>query len=139
MQPKPRQSWTRKLAPVLVVAASSVTAARQSLAQTSHAHAAGGPKVPASRKPEALIYEPMPNGALRLVGVEFIVFASDWADLHPDGSAPAVDGHLANYESEPNRYGLHAFYELHVGAWQQNPIGTFADWNTRVSCDHQPG
>ncbi len=89
-------------------------------------------------EPEALIYEPTPNGALRLVGVEFIVFASDWASLHPDGGAPAVDGHLANYVSEPNRYGLHAFYELHVWAWEQNPSGTFADWNTQVSCDHQP-
>jgi len=90
-------------------------------------------------EPEALIYEPMSNGALRLVGVEFIVFASDWASLHPDGSTPAVDGHLTHYVDEPNRYGLHAFYELHVWAWEHNPSGTFADWNTNVSCDSQPG
>jgi hypothetical protein len=90
-------------------------------------------------EPEALIYEPMPNGTMRLVGVEFIVFASDWANLHPDGGAPSVDGHLANYVGEPNRYGLHAFYELHVWAWEHNPSGTFADWNTNVSCDSQRG
>ena len=29
-------------------------------------------------EPEALIYEPLPDGAWRLVGVEFIVFASVW-------------------------------------------------------------
>jgi hypothetical protein len=90
-------------------------------------------------EPEALIYEPMANGALRLVGVEFIVFAGDWAGLHPDGSTPAVDGHLTNFVPEPNRFGLHAFYELHVWAWEHNPSGTFADWNTNVSCDNQPG
>jgi hypothetical protein len=90
-----------------------------------------------AEEPEALIYEPMQNGALRLVGVEFIVIASDWAAGHPDGGTPAVDGHLTNYVGEPNRYGLPAFYELHVWAWEQNPGGSFADWNTQVSCDSQ--
>lgn len=89
-------------------------------------------------EPEALIYEPLPGGALRLVGVEFIVLASDWASQNPDGGAPKVDGHLANYVGEPNRYGLPAFYELHVWAWERNPNGSFADWNTVVSCERQP-
>jgi len=89
-------------------------------------------------EPESLIYEPMPNGALRLVGVEFIVLADDWTRLHPDGSTPALDGHLTNYVGAPNRYGLPAFYELHVWAWEHNPNGSFADWNTQVSCDSQP-
>ena len=90
-----------------------------------------------ANEPEALIYEPMPNGALRLVGVEFIVLADKWASLHPDGSTPALDGHLTNYVDAPNRYGLPAFYELHVWAWEHNPNGSFADWNTQVSCDSQ--
>jgi hypothetical protein len=88
-------------------------------------------------EPEALIYEPMQNGAMRLVGVEFIVMAADWARLHPEGGTPAVDGHLTNYVGEPNRYGLPAFYELHVWAWENNPSGSFADFNTRVTCDNQ--
>jgi hypothetical protein len=25
-----------------------------------------------------------------------------------------------------------------VWAFEQNPVGSFADWNTRVSCDKQP-
>jgi hypothetical protein len=91
-----------------------------------------------ANEPEALIYEPLPNGALRLVGVEFIVLADDWARLHPDGSTPALDGHLTHYVGAPNRYGLPAFYELHVWAWEHNPNGSFADWNTQVSCDNQP-
>jgi hypothetical protein len=83
-------------------------------------------------EPEALIYEPMTNGYLRLVGVEFIALASTVED------APKLEGHLLNYIGEPNRFGLPAFYEMHVWAWEDNPKGSFADWNTSVSCDHQP-
>jgi hypothetical protein len=86
-------------------------------------------------KPEALIYEPLADGAFRLVGVEFIVLANVWQKQHPAGDTPALEGDLLNYVSAPNRYGLPAFYELHVWAWQRNPKGTFADWNTAVSCD----
>ena len=89
-------------------------------------------------EPEALIYEPLPDGSMRLVGVEFIVMASDWADKLATQGPPNVDGHLMNYVGEPNRYGLHAFYELHVWAWERNPQGSFADWNTNVTCDAQP-
>ena len=60
-----------------------------------------------------------------------------WAHLHPEGGTPAIDGHLTNYVGTPNRYGLPAFYELHVWAWEHNPNGNFADWNTTVSCDKQ--
>jgi hypothetical protein len=84
-------------------------------------------------EPEALIYEPMANGAMRLVGVEFIVLASVWKGSNP----PALEGNLLNYIPAPNRYGLPAFYEMHVWAWEHNPKGSYADWNTHVTCDHQ--
>ncbi len=83
---------------------------------------------PVVAEPEALIYEPMPGGRLRLVGVEYITLAG-----------PAVlEGHLLNYTGSANRYGLPEFWELHVWAWKNNPNGTFADWNPRVSCDAMP-
>jgi hypothetical protein len=88
-------------------------------------------------KPEALIYEPQPNGSLRLVGVEYIVIADDWARLHKEGGTPSVDGHLMHFVGAPNRYGLPAFYEMHVWAWQHNPNGTFVDFNAKVTCDNQ--
>jgi hypothetical protein len=93
-----------------------------------------------AEQPEALIYEPMANGAMRLVGVEFIVLASVWEGNNPGANpgVPALDGNLMNYIAYPNRYGLPAFYELHVWAWEHNPKGSFADWNTQVTCDHQP-
>lgn len=88
--------------------------------------------------PEALIYEPQPNGYFRLVGVEFIQLADDWAARYPNGGVPSVDGNLMNLVGYPNRYGLPAFYELHVWAWEDNPNGNFSDWNNRVTCEKQP-
>jgi len=89
-------------------------------------------------QPESLIYEPMPSGAMRLVGVEFIVLVATWESMHPGAGPPALDGHLLNLVSAPNRYGLPAFYEMHVWAWEHNPSGSFADWNTHVTCEQQP-
>jgi hypothetical protein len=88
--------------------------------------------------PTALIYEPQPNGAQRLVGVEFIVLADAWSAAN-GSAAPKLEGNLFNYVGAPNRYGLPAFYELHVWAWENNPHGSFADWNTQVTCDNQAG
>ncbi len=84
--------------------------------------------------PEALIYEPR-NGRSRLVAVEFIVLADAWHATHDENDPPALEGQLFHYVGSPNRFGLPAFYELHVWAWRDNPNGTFADWNPRVSCD----
>ena len=84
-------------------------------------------------QPQALIYEPTSNGQYKLVGVEFIILAS----ALPANSAPQVEGHLMQYIDTPNRYGLPAFFELHVWAWRDNPQGPFVDWNDHVTCAHQ--
>ena len=89
-----------------------------------------------AQEPEALIYEPEADGSMRLVGVEFIELAADWNARSPQ-EPPSVLGNLMNLVGEPNRFGLPAFYELHVWAWEHNPRGTFADWNTQVTCEHQ--
>lgn len=75
-------------------------------------------------KPEAVMYEPMPDGKMALVAVEYIAFK---------GPA-ALEGQLFNFNSAPNRYGLDPFYELHVWAWKPNSTGAFADMNPDVSC-----
>ncbi len=90
-----------------------------------------------AQQPQALIYEPMVDGAMRLVGVEFIVLDANWSAAH-SGTVPALEGNLLNYIGAPNRYGLPAFWEIHVWAWEQNPKGSYADWNTHVTCTHQP-
>jgi len=75
-------------------------------------------------KPEAVMYEPKPDGKLELMGVEYITFK---------GPA-ALEGHLFNFAGAPNRYGLDPYYELHVWAWKANPMGAFTDMNPDVSC-----
>ena len=83
-------------------------------------------------EPEALMYE-MKNGRLQLLGAEYIVPAAAW-DAHNPGP-PALLGQSFAFVEAPNRFGLEAYYELHVWAWRDNPHGTFVDWNPRVSCD----
>jgi hypothetical protein len=86
-------------------------------------------------RPEALIYE-MKNGVARLVGVEFITPAPVWDAQYPKPPVPPVlAGHHLQYVGAPNRYRMPGLYELHVWAWRDNPNGTFADWNPRVSCN----
>jgi hypothetical protein len=80
-------------------------------------------------KPEAVMYEPQPDGSLVLVAVEYITF-----------KGPAqLEGQLFNFTGAPNRYGLDPFYELHVWAWRDNPAGSFADNNPKVSCAEATG
>ena len=86
-------------------------------------------------QPQALIYEPLGGGTMRLVGVEFIVDASTWQKKNP--GPPALYQQLLQLIPSPNRYGLNTFFELHVWAWQDNPNGAFVDWNNDVSCNQQ--
>jgi hypothetical protein len=83
-------------------------------------------------QPEALLYEAK-NGELQLVGVEYVVLADDWHADHQ--TPPMLMGQLFNYVGSPNRYGIPAFYELHVWAWKHNRSGMFVDWNPQVSCN----
>lgn len=77
-------------------------------------------------RPEAVMYSA--DGAQTLLAVEYITT-----------KGPAeLEGHLFSFTSEPNRYGLPAFYELHVWAWMPNPKGAFADMNLDVTCDGVP-
>ena len=84
--------------------------------------------------PEALIYEPVGNKR-RLVGVEYIVDAATWLGSHP--LPPQLEGQAFQFVASPNRYGIPAFFELHVWAWRDNPNGAFVDWNNKVSCEGQ--
>lgn len=88
------------------------------------------------RKPEALIFEHK-NGRATLVGVEFIVLADKWKAAH--NGPPVLMGQHMHFVGAPNRYGLDPFYELHVWAFRENPLGTFSDWHRHVSCDDVTG
>jgi len=84
-------------------------------------------------RPEIVIYEPLPNGRVRLIGADYLVFAGDWHKTNQ--ATPELGGQLMHLIESPNRYGLPDFYTLHVWAWKENPTGTFSNWHSKVSCD----
>lgn len=87
--------------------------------------------------PEMLLYEKMPNGKLKLVGVEYIVFTAAWEAANGAGAAPPeILGRplLASSHPFPGGTGNIAHYELHVWVWSPNPLGMFYPWNPDISC-----
>jgi len=87
--------------------------------------------------PEIVIYEPLPNGGRRIVGADFLVFFADWHATNT--AAPQLEGQLMHLIESPNRYGLPAFYTLHVWAWKDNANGSFVNWHPNVSCNDFAG
>jgi hypothetical protein len=87
-----------------------------------------------AKRPQIVIYEPTSDGSLRLIGADFLVIASEWDKAHPGQGAPQLMGQLFHYFESPNRFGLPAFYTLHVWAWKKNPNGAFVNWHPNVSC-----
>ncbi len=86
-----------------------------------------------ARRPEIVIYEPLPNGGRRLIGADYLVLAEAWHASN--ANAPELKGQLMHLIDSPNRYGLPAFYTLHVWAWKPNPNGAFVNWHPGVSCE----
>ncbi len=84
-------------------------------------------------RPQIVLYEPNPDGSLRLTGADYLVFADAWDAKHPN-SPPELMGQLFHRFDTPNRFSLPAFYTLHVWAWKDNPYGAFVNWHPDVSC-----
>jgi hypothetical protein len=84
-------------------------------------------------KPEVLVYQQLPNGKLRLVAAEYVVFQGAWL-LAGHGGTPTLFGQPMKFVPAGNRYGLPPFYEIQAWIWMHNPSGMFQDWNPRGSC-----
>jgi hypothetical protein len=84
-------------------------------------------------EPEIILFEATPNDGIRITGADYVVIAEDWDKYH--AGPPELDGQLFHFFESPNRFGLPAFYTLHVWAWKNNRNGTFVNWNPDVSCD----
>ena len=76
--------------------------------------------------PEAVLYERRNHG-LRLTAIEYIVIADQWKGHKP----PKLFGEEFMLVDAPNRFGLPAFYMLHVWLWKANPLGLFNPYNPR--------
>jgi len=90
-----------------------------------------------ARRPQIVIYEPMADGSLKLIGADYLVLADEWNKKN--SGPPQLMGQLFHLFEYPNRFGLPAFYTLHVWAWKDNPKGAFVNWHPNVSCDHFGG
>ena len=88
-------------------------------------------------RPQIVIYEPQPDGRLKLIGADYLLIASAWDASH--SGPPELMGQLFQYFEAPNRFGLPAFYTLHVWAWKDNPNGAFVNWHPHVSCQSFSG
>jgi hypothetical protein len=84
-------------------------------------------------RPQIVIYEPKPDGTLRLIGADFLLMKDAW-DKKKQGP-PQLMGQLFHLFGSPNRFGLPAFYTLHVWAWKDNPNGAFVNWHPDFSCE----
>lgn len=88
-------------------------------------------------RPQIVIYEPTPGGGLRLIGADYLLIADAWNATH--SGPPELMGQLFHWWESPNRFGLPAFYTLHVWAWKENPKGAFVNWHPHVSCESFAG
>jgi hypothetical protein len=77
------------------------------------------------RQPQAVMYEPKPNGKMELVAVEYIT---------TKGPA-SLGGQPFSFTGTANRHGLPALYELHVWAWKANSRGAFAAMDSAAGCE----
>ena len=84
-------------------------------------------------RPEIILYEPVGDGGVRMVGADYLVLADAWDKTH--SSAPELMGQKFQQFEAPNRFGLPRFYTLHVWAWKANPTGMFVNWHANISCD----
>jgi hypothetical protein len=83
-------------------------------------------------QPEVVIYEPEKNGRMNLVGLEYIVPLDAWQAAKHDLNDPTDVPQLLG-----QRFTRHSFlpiFKLHIWLWRNNPSGTYADWNPKVSC-----
>lgn len=81
-------------------------------------------------EPEVLLYEPQPDGTLRLVAVEYLVPFFAWP------GEVGVDDPPRLFGRDMKRVDAMGEWQLHVWAWKDNPSGLFADWNPTVDCEY---
>ena len=83
-------------------------------------------------EPEVIIYEPQAGGHMKMVGMEYIVPLAAWEAAGHDLSNPNDVPQLL--EQKFTRHSTLPIFKLHIWLWQDNPSGTYADWNPKVSC-----
>lgn len=83
--------------------------------------------------PEVLLYLPDKNGALKLVGIEFMVIDAD-QNLASDNDRPFVFGQPFEGPMPGHTATMPIHYDRHVWLYADNPKGLFATWNPAIHC-----
>jgi hypothetical protein len=91
------------------------------------------------RKPAMLVYEPQPDGSLRLVAVENLVFASAWQAAGKKGPPTFRGQSYVLLADKPETkvdeaHGWEPHYELHLWLFRHNANGMYSEFNPGVSC-----
>ncbi|SNS36144.1 hypothetical protein SAMN06295967_10838 [Belliella buryatensis] len=80
--------------------------------------------------PEVMVYEPMDNGKMKLVAIEYVIMADFW-----EGETPPMFGEVEFDFVPANPMGLpFDNFQLHVWIWKHNPSGMYAPFNPTVNC-----
>ena len=74
-----------------------------------------------------------------MIGVDYLLLADAWDKDKTHSGPPELMGQFFHLFTSPNRFGLPAFYTLHVWAWKPNPNGAFVNWHSNVSCEAYNG
>lgn len=95
-----------------------------------------GPE-PDPMKPAILLYEPVADGKLELVGVEWFIPLATGVKGRPVIFGQEFEGPMAGHEPlMPDE--LH-HYDLHVWLYRENPLGVFHHSNPNVNCAKAAG
>ena len=77
-------------------------------------------------EPELVMYEPLADGSMQFLGVEYIVPFDAWNEPDP----PEV---LGRPFMRNEQLGL---YVMHVWLGKDNPNGLYTSWHPNASCEH---
>jgi hypothetical protein len=91
--------------------------------------------------PGVLVYEPQADGSVRLVAVENLVFQAAWKAAGHTAPPSYLGNEYYSMVDNPlteadEAHGFEPHYELHLWLHRENPSGTFAPFNPRVTCEH---
>ena len=89
-------------------------------------------------RPSVLIYAPQPDGKLKLVAIENLVFEKALRANRKE--VPIFAGHRYNYMVDDpatvadEAHGFAPHYDLHIWLYEKNPAGDFASFNPAIKC-----
>jgi len=84
-------------------------------------------------RPNVLLYMPRKDGSLDLIGVEYMRVDAD-QNLETDGDRPSLFNHPFQGPMLGHNPSMPIHYDLHVWVVDNNPSGTFAQFNPDFHC-----